>query len=114
MTDFDLSAQAATCLYLFLSGAAAGLLYDALMPLRRRSKGLCAASDVLFCAATAALCAVSLALGGANSVRAYALLTLFLGLLFWRLTFRRLWLWFFTKVGRKTAARGEQHTKDNE
>ena len=111
MTEFDARAQAATCLYLFISGVLAAALYDLLTPLRRRSRLLCGVSDLLFCALAAAACAVSLAAGGADSARPYAFVVLFLGLFFWRAAIRRPFLWFLGKKGRKKQKRGEMHTK---
>lgn len=111
MTDFNARAQALTCLYLFLSGVMSAVLYDLLTPLRRRSRVLCALSDLLFCALAAAACAVSLAAGGADSARPYAFFMLFLGLFFWRLAVRRPFLWFLGKIGRKKQIRGEMDKK---
>lgn len=98
MTSFDATQQALTCLYLFLSGILSGLIYDVLCPLRRASKPLCAIADVVFALCAAALCAISLAYGGADCVRTYAIASYFLGAVLFRFTLGALWRHIFSRI----------------
>lgn len=80
MTFFEASGQAAVFLMLLYAGAAAGVTYDLIAPLRRRVPGtLGAVLDGLWCLWTAALCFLALALGGEGAFRLYALLGLCCG-----------------------------------
>lgn len=80
MTFFETAGQAAIFLMLLYAGAAAGITYDLLSPLRRRApRPLAMLLDGVWCALTAALCFFALALGGEGKLRLYALLGLCCG-----------------------------------
>lgn len=109
MNGFDALRQAYTCLYLLIGGAGAGLIYDALAPMRRGSRALRAASDTLFACAATAICFAALVMGGAESARLYAACAFFLGLLLWRFGPRRWIRGFFHILSRKRRIRVEKH-----
>ena len=80
MTFFETAGQAAIFLMLLYAGAAAGITYDLLSPLRRRApRPLAMLLDGIWCVLTAALCFFALALGGEGKLRLYALLGLCCG-----------------------------------
>ena len=80
MTFFESSGQAAIFLMLLYAGAAAGVIYDLLAPLRRRlPSALAGLPDLIWCLLAAALCAFALMLGGEGKARPYALLGLCCG-----------------------------------
>lgn len=80
MTFFETAGQAAIFLMLLYAGAAAGITYDLLSPLRRHApRPLAILLDGVWCALTGALCFFALALGGESTLRLYALLGLCCG-----------------------------------
>jgi len=80
MIFFETSGQALIFLMLLYAGAGAAVTYDVIAPLRRRApRPIAAVLDVFWCLMAGILCALALAAGGENKMRAYALLGLFCG-----------------------------------
>lgn len=91
MTFFETAGQSGVFLLLLYAGAAAGVLYDAISPARRRCpRPLAVILDGSWCLLAAALCALALAAGGENQLRLYALLGMVCGAGIYCLGVRRL------------------------